>query len=217
MHTNKRIGFTLAEVLITLMIIGVISSIVIPGLINNTKEGEYQAGAKKALAELNSATKVIMVNNGGEINFASDSTFRADYCSVMNCIKIDATATNIFGTTAPNLYKSTSTGAVATGYGVILNNGMYLDFDMLSTTCVNGSFSSTTCGRVDVDINGSKAPNMWGRDLYRFYVISKNKSGGAFQVVPAGMTGDASGTTCVAGTTSPGACTYRRIYTESMP
>ena len=41
-NSNFIIGFTLAEVLITLVIIGVIAAATIPTLINNTNKQEYR-------------------------------------------------------------------------------------------------------------------------------------------------------------------------------
>ncbi len=46
MYQHKKKGFTLAEVLITLLIIGVVSSLVIPALINDTKNAELIALGK---------------------------------------------------------------------------------------------------------------------------------------------------------------------------
>lgn len=48
-------GFTLAETLITLVIIGVISAITIPVITANSKEAEYQARLKKGIATITGA------------------------------------------------------------------------------------------------------------------------------------------------------------------
>lgn len=54
----KKGGFTLAEVLITLALIGVVAAITIPSVIVKTKKQEYIAGYKKAISVLNSAIGV---------------------------------------------------------------------------------------------------------------------------------------------------------------
>lgn len=51
----KREGFTLAEVLITLGIIGVVAAMTIPTLISNTNGAQFKTGFKKALSTLNQA------------------------------------------------------------------------------------------------------------------------------------------------------------------
>lgn len=51
----KRQGFTLAEVLITLGIIGVVAAMTIPTLISNTNGAQFKTAYKKALSTLNQA------------------------------------------------------------------------------------------------------------------------------------------------------------------
>lgn len=51
----KAKAFTLAEVLITLAIIGVVAAIAIPSVISNTQQQEFKTGLKKAVSVLNSA------------------------------------------------------------------------------------------------------------------------------------------------------------------
>ncbi len=48
-------GFTLAEVLITLAIVGVVSAITIPSVIANANQQEYKTGLRKAISVLNSS------------------------------------------------------------------------------------------------------------------------------------------------------------------
>ena len=52
---TKRFGFTLAEVLITLGIIGVVAAMTIPTLISNTNGAQFKTAYKKALSTLNQA------------------------------------------------------------------------------------------------------------------------------------------------------------------
>ena len=52
--SNMRVrgGFTLAEVLITLGIIGVVAAMTMPTLMNSTQGAQYKAAYKKALSAL---------------------------------------------------------------------------------------------------------------------------------------------------------------------
>ena len=52
---TKRFGFTLAEVLITLGIIGVVAAMTIPTLIANTNSAKFRSQFKKTLSTLNQA------------------------------------------------------------------------------------------------------------------------------------------------------------------
>ena len=61
----KRLkGFTLAEVLITLAIIGVVAAISIPSVISNTQQQEFKTGLRKAVSVLNSAITMNMAIDG---------------------------------------------------------------------------------------------------------------------------------------------------------
>ena len=64
-------GFTLAEVLITLGIIGVVSAIVMPAIITDIQGKQYSVARKKALATIGEAGRQIAVN--GEMGNAVDA------------------------------------------------------------------------------------------------------------------------------------------------
>ncbi len=55
---KKSLAFTLAEVLITLAIIGVVAAMAIPSVIANTNQSQFKTGLQKAVSVLNSAIKM---------------------------------------------------------------------------------------------------------------------------------------------------------------
>ena len=57
-------AFTLAEVLITLAIIGVVAALTIPSVISNTQQQEFKIGLRKAVSVLNSAITMNMALDG---------------------------------------------------------------------------------------------------------------------------------------------------------
>ena len=59
-------AFTLSEVLITLVIIGVVAAITVPLLFNNTNDKEYNVARQKAKATIGEAFKLMTIN--GEID-----------------------------------------------------------------------------------------------------------------------------------------------------
>ena len=62
--TFKKTGFTLAEVLITLSIIGVVAALTIPTLIQRTGDEEMVSKLGKAYSTLSQATESIMTEQG---------------------------------------------------------------------------------------------------------------------------------------------------------
>ena len=60
----KKKAFTLAEVLITLAIIGVVAAIAIPSVVSNSQQQEFKTGLRKAVSVLNSAITMNMAIDG---------------------------------------------------------------------------------------------------------------------------------------------------------
>jgi prepilin-type N-terminal cleavage/methylation domain-containing protein len=223
----KKSAFTLAEVLITLLIIGVVASLVIPNIINDSKEAEYNAGVKKVYSDLSNALKMALINNGGSINVGSGNStaarvlLRNDFCNIMTCTKFD-TIINIFGPADYKYYKGGYIGYPSTGDNspsAILNNGYFLVFGSYENCNYNGI---SACGYLRVDINGSKGPNMIGKDLYTFHIIKQEN--GPYTLLPRGTKGDTSITLpdgCIPGASawsSTEGCTAKRLIDpDHMP
>ena len=72
----KKLGFTLAEVLITLGIIGVVAAMTIPNLIANTNGAKFRAGFKKGISTLNQAG--LMAQAQYDFDYAGTSSTCAD-------------------------------------------------------------------------------------------------------------------------------------------
>jgi len=190
-------GFTLAEVLITLLIVGVIASIVIPGLIADTQNAEYKTAWKKGYADLSQATKRILMDNGGTLKgiCTNSNCLRDLYLQYLNFSKkCDA------GTTLGNCFDSTTkalSGAVITGdwftsftsySGVILANGNFVLF-VYNSNCNWTPTISNVCGSIITDINGFRGPNTFGKDIYKTYILQNS-------IPPFGVQGDGNESDC---------------------
>lgn len=65
--TQRKLAFTLAEVLITLGIIGVVAALTIPNLMQKTNRKETVAAVKKSYSVLSNALKLAEAQHGGSI------------------------------------------------------------------------------------------------------------------------------------------------------
>ena len=63
-YNQCKSAFTLAEVLITLMIIGIVAALTIPSVISNYQQQEFKTGLKKAVSVLNEAIQTNIAMDG---------------------------------------------------------------------------------------------------------------------------------------------------------
>lgn len=178
------LAFTLAEVLITIGIIGIIAAITIPSLITKTNDIEYKSAYKKTFSVINQAFKFVLQDNGGQISapWATSDTMKDDFKKFLYHKK-DCSGGSVQGQCWNNLggYDK-STGLVivnsawwfGTNAALSLNDGISIIFAENSST-----FKCTTpgdvsgygeCGRIYIDVNGLKPPNTAGRDIFMLNV-----------------------------------------------
>ena len=229
---NKK-GFTLAEVLITLTIIGIVAALTIPTLINNINEAQYTTACKNAYSTLSNALGMIQSNNQGIVHVGTATSagtdLRNDFCNVMSCPQT-YDDTSIFDNIVYFDYKG-STHYQANGdissleffssngdASAVLNNGSYLGF-FAYTDCVStyGYPDVNICGDIIFDINGSQGPNTSGEDLFFFHIVQDNN--GVYSIQPFGISDDQApslGNSPCADGTSGSSCAYQRIY-GTMP
>lgn len=160
---TKRFGFTLAEVLITLGIIGVVAAMTMPTLMNSTQGAQYKAAYKKGLSALSQAITLNVALD--DYNFATAGTGTADgsvYAALKNRMNVVKTTA---GTTGYPITIDSAAGAGSaindgTNYTLFFNDGIVFSFPQASKDCTNDA----TIGTVNVckgfiDVNGEKNPN----------------------------------------------------------
>ena len=167
---RKISGFTLAEVLITLGIIGVVAAMTMPTLMNSTQGAQYKAAYKKALSALSQAVTLNMALD--EYNFADldNSTYKLEEMlnNRMNVVRTekatfkaangDYTVTTPTG--AKGVAKVAPTAPGANNTTLFFNDGImftYTTGDATSCTQADGATAKPCYGFIDV--NGIKAPN----------------------------------------------------------
>jgi prepilin-type N-terminal cleavage/methylation domain-containing protein len=181
-------GFTLAEVLITLTIIGIIASLTIPSLINNVQDNQLKTLWKKNYAEISDAMQILSMNQGGSLKgilYEANviNTFKPYFNTIKTCV-----LTSGCWHSAGNWKELDGDVKSYSGtLGMILNSGALLNFGDITTNCDLTSYGNpahkTTCGYVFIDVNGFQSPNTIGRDIFMVHIHENS-------VAPAGTIGD---------------------------
>lgn len=186
---KKNLAFTLAEVLITLMIIGIIASITIPIIIADINNKKMANIFRKNFSELSQATTLIINDNGGSFinacGYWNDSCLYQKYSLYMNTAK---TCTNaqaqgcwhqngqwkyINGTVC-NQFTDCNVFGHDSSYhpgGFVLPSGALTVFAMYWNDC--DPASGKRCGEILIDLNGFTEPNQIGKDIASI-VIQQN-------------------------------------------
>ena len=172
-------GFTLAEVLIALVIIGVIAAMTIPTLMNNTNKQEYVSRLTKAYSTLNQGLNSIWQNNGvspGDYEFLNTVDFIDELAKVVATQKKCNTANACLGGSIASKYKflnNNSASGVTDGKTVITADGQLYSYTNAAYIFygISAEDSDNVVGRLIVDVNGAKKPNKFGVDTYLFYIV----------------------------------------------
>ena len=166
----KRCAFTLAEVLITLGIIGVVAAMTMPSLITNYQKQQTVVKLKATYSLLAQAVQLSEVDNGEleywDFSLNSQDFFYKYFSKYLTFINTKVNDDNIDyywlnGEKITGNFKE----VVNTSYIGILNNGAKLFYHNA------GELYTFT---IIVDINGEARPNKVGRDVFHFSLSPKD-------------------------------------------
>lgn len=151
---QRQSGFTLAEVLITLAIIGTVAAMTIPTLMTNTNKIEFKTGFKKILATTNQAITMSVALN--YVDFSDTTTTGTNpTTSIMGIFLNKMHITRFIAGTDSDVIRMF--GSSASGnYNVFFADGMAMSFPQGASNC---RASGRAICRAIVDVNGTRAPN----------------------------------------------------------
>jgi prepilin-type N-terminal cleavage/methylation domain-containing protein len=211
-------GFTLAEVLVTLAIIGVVSAITIPILITSVQKQRYTAALQKNFSVIANVYKLLDADGTTmEIAFPGTDNGAAALNMIapkLNIIKnCDSSMGCWYNSPQYFLVGTVATPDIDAAWNGIGGKAILADGTMILIVDGQSSPSCTTpsgtgpllqmCGYVYIDVNGAKSPNTLGRDVFMFWVT---KTG----LYPFGSNGDSYN--CAPGSSG---CAYR-VLTQGM-
>ena len=165
----RKAAFTLAEVLVTLGIIGVVSAMTVPSLMQNYQRQSYVTQLHKVYNELYQVF-VRYQNDRNALNLfeAGLNSTTAVQNMLTSYTKVIATCDSAAEPCFASSYKYQSGTAVADGSYTVDAKAYVL----ASGAAIRPVYSATTTKLANfmVDINGPKGPNIVGRDLFFLYL-----------------------------------------------
>ena len=181
-----RLGFTLAEVLITLGIIGVVAALTIPTLVANYREKVAVERLKKAYSTLSNAYIGVLNDYGDPTTWDVESfddivVMFSKY--IKNAKVCKSLGKGCFATGVRKDLLNSNVNSMVDLSSFVINDGTVVGIEAQvgikdALTCSNLNY----CFQFDVDINGDKPPNRWGVDTFIFHA-TKDK------IIPRGGAG----------------------------
>lgn len=167
MRLSNKSAFTLAEVLITLGIIGVVAAMTMPTLMNSTQGAQYKAAYKKALSALSQAVTLNVALDDYNFSTASGSTTEngsvyAIFKNRMNVVKTIEGTTGYLIDLGDKDKAGFKSGKINEGsnYTLFFNDGIVFSFPTTAANCTNDeTINNVTICKGFIDVNGEKNPN----------------------------------------------------------
>jgi len=178
----KKNAFTLAEVLITLGIIGVVAALVMPALIANYEKKRIAIQFKKAYSVISQAMKLSEIDNGPMedwepvqggtgVPLQYVDKYWKPYLKVINTC--DTAATCGFDNEYPYTFLNGTASTIRVVYpslraALITADGTMYIFETASGSETNPSYN------IYIDLNGPKPPNVYGKDFFQLVRVPGN-------------------------------------------
>lgn len=224
---NKHYGgFTLAETLITLGIIGVVAALTIPAVLSKLDKRDTYSKVLKATSLVTNTANFIRNDNGGSFSGLANSSLELAnlFKPYMKVIEFCADATD-----SPNCYISNSDnlynlhGGYIGGFTpypysgrpkIVTSDGIMYWFELLNSSCSGSNYTrngiNENCGGVTFDINGTKPPNTYGKDIFGININKINTLPSLFPNLcdPAQTSSDWNGVGCTSRAIQDGGIFY---------
>lgn len=181
----KKKGFTIAEVLITLGIVGVVAALTIPGITESSQKKVYASSLSAAVSDLENAMTSMLMREGrdmlqitpawtGVLDDGGSTTFEAELKKAMPY------ETSGIGALARQSLKGGAGTEFSGTYKFFANNnalyGLELNTDKSALKegeiMYKGGALTSVAAEVFIDVNGPNKPNVWGRDTFRYVLGS---------------------------------------------
>lgn len=171
----RKNAFTLAELLMSLTVIGVIAALTLPVVFNTSNKSSYVAGCKKAYVFLSEAMDIARINKPYNQWVFDDDHSDETWGFVSQYIYMQKECKNTTGCWATNtvaLNGGTAANFTSRGYGspaisFRTKDGMNIAYDIHGES-FNVNRKRTSTIMFAADVNGDKKPNKLGEDIFIF-------------------------------------------------
>ena len=154
---KRHAGFTLAEVLITLGIIGVVAAMTIPTLMSNTGKAEFKTAFKKVISTVNQAVTMSVAIDYLDFGDAEKGVGTQSIYNIINKkMQISKTETSA----SDDVVRMFGSSKGGSNYTIFFADGMVLSYPKDAEKCTNflNATTKADCAGI-VDVNGVKNPN----------------------------------------------------------
>ncbi len=167
--SNITKAFTLAEVLITLAIIGVIAALTIPSVVQNYQKTQTVTQLKKAYSALANTTNLAIAEHGPVITWNLENNKSKEFADTYLIPYLKVSKNCGYTTSGDCAFKYTylNSNDVQQDTGstrFYLNDGTFI---VLHAYDASGTYK-VSYADVFVDLNGQKKPNKFGKDIFHF-------------------------------------------------
>jgi len=176
-------GFTLAEVLITLSIIGVVAALTIPTVVKDYQDNVNIIKAKKTYSELVQAWKLYCIESGGSPvgTFRGGTPQEPTEFKERFLMKYIKTSKNILYSDGKILGVRYLNAPDAVNYdvrtGIVKPDGVFIGIYSANGDCPEASTGSGrhSCAFLVIDVNGiDKGPSILGHDLFQIHLMANS-------------------------------------------
>src|SRR5574344_2033036 len=200
--SQYKSAFTLAEVLIVLGIIGVVAAFTIPTLMNKVQKHEYVVGLKKAYSTQMDGWSRLLASEGVDkledksvfqsmtgrclISQATDASCKPFFDNLKKYFRFSAMTApsyKIYWLNGNEYYDYTGATVLAFADGSVMFDRYFLkstltlnrDEVLTEDIAAGGGHMYSYQGDIEIDINGFKKPNTYGRDIFEFRLSGDGK------------------------------------------
>lgn len=215
MNRASNNGFTLAEVLITLGIIGIVAAMTIPVLMQKTTAAQKVTALKETFSILSQAHTQAVSDNGSpetwDISTLGTDTGALNTLAIYTpYLKLTKDCGLGAGCWAPGTYSLDAPGRAK----ALLNNGVSIGTYSYGSGCTNNQGTTSAlqniCAIFYIDVNGAKLPNLVGDDVFVFWITK-------YGIVPRGTVNDTvfNFVSCQSAQGHDSGCTAWALYKEN--